>query len=43
MEKSEPEATASKRQVWNAGTPELGEGREVAFPYETSMFAYRAI
>jgi len=24
-------------------TPELGGGREVAFPYETSMFAYRAI
>lgn len=25
------------------GTPELGGGREVAFPYVTSMFAYRAI
>ena len=25
------------------GTPELGGSREVAFPYVTSMFAYRAI
>jgi len=39
------ERHAVKREVQNLieGTPELSGGGEVAFPYETSMFAYRAI